>query len=424
MAYAYNLLITFLKGDLIMNRKLVACISAIAIAASLVLGACGGSSAPATTAAPADTTGASADTTAAPADTTAAPAETEGTGEAAGYTFGTNIWGSGSYVLESQVKTADINFAGTGMVIKSISNDFTADKLVQDAQTLISDGVDAVLYSCNAQPTFIPIAQICEQNKVPFVYYDKLPADQAVQDQLDQMEYYVGNIVCDNYDFGYQIGEICLKDGNKTALIVRAAAGDDSHDGREKGFREAFEAGGGTVLGVTNCADPSEAVTKSNDIITAYPDADCIYAVGTDFAIGTLNAIESRSDDYSKNMKVYTSDFTPDAARDVLAGKLAALNGGQLEESTIAAILAANWLDGHPILTPEGGKPLFNQMKPVLIDAENAQGFIDKTEAGEPIIPQEEYQKLMYRYNPDVDYDTFVEFLTNYADTYAAGIVR
>jgi len=63
-------------------------------------------------------------------------------------------------------------------------------------------------------------------------------------------------------------------------------------------------------------------------------------------------------------------------------------------------------------------------MKPVIIDASNAQDYIDKTEAGEPIIPQEEYQKLMWRYNPDVTYESIVEFMENYAEIYAEGISR
>lgn len=108
----------------------------------------------------------------------------------------------------------------------------------------------------------------------------------------------------------------------------------------------------------------------------------------------------------------------------ILDGKLAALNGGQLEECSVAAALACNWLDGHPILDENGKAPFFNQMMPCTIDETNAQAYVDKMESGEPIVPQEYYKNLLYRYNPDVTYDDFVEFLENYSQIYMDGISR
>ena len=61
----------------------------------------------------------------------------------------------------------------------------------------------------------------------------------------------------------------------------------------------------------------------------------------------------------------------------------------------MAAALACNWLDGHPILDENGKAPFFfNQMMPCTIDETNAQAYVDKMESGEPIVPQEYYKKL------------------------------
>jgi hypothetical protein len=63
-------------------------------------------------------------------------------------------------------------------------------------------------------------------------------------------------------------------------------------------------------------------------------------------------------------------------------------------------------------------------MMPCTIDETNAQAYVDKMESGEPIVPQEYYKNLLYRYNPDVTYDDFVEFLENYSQIYMDGISR
>ena len=77
------------------------------------------------------------------ADTKSASAEAntskDDSGEYPEYKFGTNIWGSGSYVLESNAKTANVNYSGLGITVDGISNEFTADKITTDVQTQISD---------------------------------------------------------------------------------------------------------------------------------------------------------------------------------------------------------------------------------------------------------------------------------------------
>ena len=364
------------------------------------------------------------------ADTKSASAEAntskDDSGEYPEYKFGTNIWGSGSYVLESNAKTANVNYSGLGITVDGISNEFTADKITTDVQTQISDGCQAILEMCVTPPSFMSVSQICEENGIPFVLYDKTPGDEATKAAVESKSTYAGTIVCSDYQFGYEIGQKCIEDGCKKVILVRSSIGDASHDEREKGFTAAFvDEGKGEILGSAVCANPGEAVDKSNDAITAYgQSADCIYALGSDFATGTINAIAARSDSYSKELKIYTTDFTPDMAQLILDGKLAALNGGQLEECSVAAALACNWLDGHPILDENGKAPFFNQMMPCTIDETNAQAYVDKMESGEPIVPQEYYKNLLYRYNPDVTYDDFVEFLENYSHIYMDGISR
>ena len=124
------------------------------------------------------------------ADTKSASAEAntskDDSGEYPEYKFGTNIWGSGSYVLESNAKTANVNYSGLGITVDGISNEFTADKITTDVQTQISDGCQAILEMCVTPPSFMSVSQICEENGIPFVLYDKTPGDEATKAAVEE----------------------------------------------------------------------------------------------------------------------------------------------------------------------------------------------------------------------------------------------
>ena len=153
------------------------------------------------------------------ADTKSASAEAntskDDSGEYPEYKFGTNIWGSGSYVLESNAKTANVNYSGLGITVDGISNEFTADKITTDVQTQISDGCQAILEMCVTPPSFMSVSQICEENGIPFVLYDKTPGDEATKAAVESKSTYAGTIVCSDYQFGYEIGQKCIEDGCK-----------------------------------------------------------------------------------------------------------------------------------------------------------------------------------------------------------------
>jgi hypothetical protein len=74
--------------------------------------------------------------------------------------------------------------------------------------------------------------------------------------------YYVGCIDADMVTDGKEVAAMALADGCKTAVIIGGNIGDNNMDQRSDGFREAFEAGGGTILAEARCTDASECPTK------------------------------------------------------------------------------------------------------------------------------------------------------------------
>lgn len=348
-------------------------------------------------------------------------AKTAATGgaENKAYTFAHNKFGSGAYPLEIIVKEAEAELAYFGGKLRVADNEFTVDKVVTDLQAQLAAGVDGVEIFAVADTLFETMGDACTQAKVPFVLYDKTPTDEKVIAKLAANPLFIGSISAEEYNAGRQMGEKAVAEGSKTAIIIRAAIGDYSMDQRDAGFTEAFEKAGGKVLGRAICANPTEAVTKANDLLTAYPDADCMYGCGGDFGAGGVSALQTRTD-VNQKMKVYITDISPDLAKKLLDGAISGVNGGQWVAAAISNTLLINYLDGHPILDKDGKAPWFRNLQMVDLPKDKAQKYIDLMAANGSPISKEEYQKLLFRYNPDVSYQTYMDFLSSYSDTFMA----
>lgn len=334
------------------------------------------------------------------------------------YSIGYNNWGQGVFpldIIEKETKNATEVF-GNKLVVAN--DEFKADKVISDVQTLISSGVDGIQFFGISETMFNSVSQICQDAKVPFVLFDKIPSNEVLS-KLKENPYFVGAISAEDKLAGKSIAEMALKDGCQTAIIVAAAKGDSSHDLRIEGFVEAFTAGGGYVLGEAHCADPTEAVQKSNDLLTAYPDADCIYGTGGDFVDGALNALASRKD-ANMDPKIYGTDITPDIAQKMVDQQIDGVVGGQWVDGSLANMLLLNYLDGHPILGEDGKAPVFTNLPMCTLAPDQAGAFIKLLENNESPISDEEYQSLTYRFNPEVSYQTFFDFITNYNETFSA----
>ena len=282
------------------------------------------------------------------------------------------------------------------------------DKVVTDLQNQLTSGADGVLFLGMSQTIFPTVAQLCQNFEVPFVFHANIPAD-ADWPAIQENAYYTGAVISQEYAAGAAMGELGLADGNQTAIISAAALGDYVHDQRIAGFTDTFEAGGGEVVYVAHSADPSEGVQKANDFMTAYPDADMIYCTGGDYLSATISAMSSRPEaDY----KLYGSDMSPETAQSILNGDVTALNGGQWIAGSLAAALLINRLDGHAILDENGQAPLFDNMNLVMLTKDNAQGFINLMAEG-GLLTEADFDTLLYRNNPDVDYQSFYDFVGN-----------
>lgn len=382
-----------LKGNL---RKLVQ-IFALLLALSMLMTGCAGKTTP--------------------ADESPAGEPAESSGEEApdndlpeSYLVGVNTWGSGVPVLDMFGDNAEYTLGVLGCNTTRASDDFTADKELANVQNFCSAGVQGIALQAAAVSTLPQMAQVCLDAKVPFVLFTFIGADEDRDKIAAENPYYVGAVDADMVTDGKMVAAMALADGCKTAVIIGGNIGDNNMDQRSQGFREEFEANGGTILSEARCTDASECPTKAEDMLSANKEVDCLYAMVGDYIPGSLSAIENLE---LSSVKVYMSCVDKMSANYIKEGKIVGGNDGITLASYIGPTLLMNYMDGKQILD-ENGKPPRLQTIPFAVNKDNVDGYISVfcTEGVHPVTDSV-LKSLCWRYNPDVTYQTYVELVEN-----------
>ncbi len=327
----------------------------------------------------------------------------------ASYYIGVNTWGSGVPVLDAFGDNAEYALKTLGNTTMRASDDFTPDKETANVQSFCAAGVDGIALQAAGVTNLLQMGDICKSAKVPFVLFTFIGEEADREKLIADNPYYVGCIDADMVTDGKEVAAMALADGCKTAVIIGGNIGDNNMDQRSQGFREAFEAGGGTVLDEARCTDASECPTKAEDMLSANKDADCLYAMVGDYIPGSLSAIDKLG--LKGDIKVYMSCVDKTSAEYIKDGTIRAGNDGIMLASLIAPTLLINYLDGHPILD-EGGKAPHLQTHPFKVDSSNVDAYMSvfTTEGVQPVT-EEMLKNLCYRHNSNVSYQTYVDLM-------------
>lgn len=370
-----------------MKKKLMAIVMCLALAMVFMVGCGGGSS-----------------------EEAAGSAAGGSTAAEGGYVIGYNNFGVGAYPLDLNEKETTYAIETAGSQIKVANDNFTVDNVITDVKNLISSNVDGVVVWCAADTLYNSLNDLMLQAKMPFALGDKYPTSEDTIKKFQENEFFAGAVSTDDTITGANMAQRAWDDGHKTALIVAAAQGDTNHDARVKGFTEKFEELGGKVLGTVRCADPSEAVQKSGDLLAAHKDADCLYGSGGDYSIGALSAMESAG----VSMPVYGTDVDPNVIQGIKDGKISAATGAAGTYcGTFAALLLVNYLDGHPILDENGKAPATKGVKTIMITKDNVEDF-EENWINNEIFSEEELQSLLYKYNENVTWADYQKMIDEY----------
>ncbi len=325
------------------------------------------------------------------------------------YTIGYNTWGAGTATFDFMADVIEQAVAAGGATANRANDEHQADKELANIQNFVSSGVDGIVMQTAADPVLPEAAADCKEGKIPFVMSTFTGSDEVRADLSVNNEYYLGSVNATMEAEGYLMGKAAAEDGHKTAVLLGGNVGDPHFEMRIEGFTKAFvEEGGGKILDEARCANPGEGQEKANAMLSATPDADCLFAMVGDYVPGAVNAMET----LSISMPIYVSNANTDAIPYIRDGRVAAATTGNDLVGTVATALLINYLDGHKIVDENGKVPEFKSVG-FVINNDNIDTYekIFKTQS-EPF-PVEVIQKLMYRYNPDVTYADFADFVEN-----------
>ena len=394
------------------TRKIIA----LTLAASMALAmtACGESSssstAAASTAAKSEAASTAEASTAASstAEASTEAASTAATGATSGYTIGINTWGSGVPVLDMFGDAKEYTLTTLGNTVKRMSDDFSADKELQNAQNMCAAGVDGIVFQAAGVSTVPQVGEECAAKQIPFAFDVFVGEEDALQALADGNEYYCGAIDLDMVSDGAAIAQMAYDAGCRKACLIGGNIGDNNMDQRSEGFTTKFEELGGEVLFEARCTDNSECPTKANDMLSANKDADCVYCFVGDYVEGSLTALDNLG--MTDQVKVFVSCVDEGTANYILDGTVYGGNDGISLASYISCTLVLNYLQGNKIVDENGKAPRLST-SPFQVNQDNVENYIKVffSDDAKPFT-LEMLQDLLAE---DVTYQTYVDLIEN-----------
>ncbi len=333
---------------------------------------------------------------------------------AADRVIGINNWFEGAYALDILCNNAKFAVEENGDQLQIFNDEGNAEKIITDVENMISSGVDGILWMGMFENNFVVGPQIPNEAGKYFAFYDKIPSNEDLKNQIIGMEYFAGGVSNDNFAAGESMAQAALADGCTKALIASAEIGDPNSDARVKGFTDTFTAGGGEIMSTSRVAT-SEAngpQQACDNMLAAFPESDCFYTTGEDFTLAALSVVGKTNSDHE--IKIYGTDLNPTLLEYLKDGSLRACCGANWTSALYTAIMLENALDGKKMTDENGSAVIIEDAKMISVPSEYAdmyqRFFIDENP-----YEQEEIDKMLYVNNPDVTLDDLKTMISNYS---------
>src|SRR5258708_11316094 len=262
------------------------------------------------------------------------------------------FWQSVHAGAAKAAKEKDVDIIWNGPASET---DYTAQLRIAD--TMINRHVDAMALAPIDRQAMVGVVERAAKEHVPVIIYDS---------GIDT-ENYVSRIATDNYKAGQMAAVATAEylDGRGKVANIAVLPGGASTEAREKGFEDVIHSrypGIQIVDKRYGMADAAKSLLVSENILTAHPDLDALFASNETSTIGPAQTLPSRG---SSNVKRVWFDSSPVLIEDLRSGLIDSLviqdpfRMGY--ESVIAAVKK---LDGQPVLK-------IQDLAPRLVDLKN-----------------------------------------------------
>jgi len=233
--------------------------------------------------------------------------------------------------------------------------DYTGQLQIADA--MINRHVDAIALAPIDRRAMVSVVERAARENVPMIIYDS---------GIDT-EQYVSRVATDNYKAGQIAADRVAKllNGKGTVANVAVVPGGASTEAREKGFADAIRdkyPGIQIVDKRFGMADVAKSLLVSENILTAHPDLDALFASNESSTMGAAQALRGRRD---RKVKLVGFDASPTLLDDLRSGLIDSLVVQDPFRMGYEAVMAAvKKLDGKPVAR-------VNDLEPRLIDLQN-----------------------------------------------------
>ncbi|PZE26067.1 substrate-binding domain-containing protein [Curtobacterium sp. MCBD17_028] len=190
-----------------------------------------------------------------------------------------------------------------GASVQLVSGNDDAATQVSGIENLTSSGVDAIIvdpYDANA---LVPALKAAKAKGIAVVSTDGSVADASAIDTQVGTANTVG---------GQQLGKAFLTlSGGKGEVGVVAALNSSIQIQRQDGFQDTVKAGGMTIKAVVDGQNVNDkAQTAAENLLTAHPDLEYIYATGSPALDGAIAAVRSQGKTGSTQIVGWDLDST------------------------------------------------------------------------------------------------------------------
>ena len=350
-------------------------VAPVAIIASILVAACGSSTA---TQAPA---------TQAPA--TQAPATTAPSAAMKSYTIGVSYPTSNSPFWQAYLAFVNDGAKQLGITINAVSADTNEQKQVADIQNLISQGVDGMIITPQSTAVAPQELKLISDAHIKVVVVDRYPGyDPGTHPDAD----YVAFLGPNDVQAGQGIAEALIAAGGNKILALGGLNGSSVAEGRKTGLNQGIAAKSGTLVQYIAAGETVElGLSNAESMIQAHPagTANAFWCYNDNLCMGAIKAAKNAG--RSADFKFGGMDLTPDAITAISDGSYTVSFGGHWLQGGFGLIALYDALNGK---APKTAVVKLNLLQ---IDSSNVAKFKAQYIDNPPVY---DFKQLSQVFNP------------------------
>lgn len=244
------------------------------------------------------------------------------------------------------------------------------EKQVQMVENAIVKGFDAIILSAADSKSLVPAIVKANEANIPVILVNDTIDAATLENEGGYVETYVGIDQVEAASLAGKYAAENITDGQ--ILYLEGVSGVQAHDDRLNGFKDQVP-NFNIVASQTAKCDRNEAFNVMQNVLSASPEVNVVWAVNAEMGQGAIQAIEQGG--FSGKVQVFDFDASSDDIAAIKAGTLAGTVAQYPNLQAEGAIQAClDVLDGKKL-------EAHTKTKAALVTKDNVEAF----EAGEDI---------------------------------------